>query len=116
MIEAKGKKYRCEIDFTVNMIRGKWKVDIIYSLKYNSVMRYGELKRAIPRITHKILAQQLSELEYFGIVSKKVYPEVPPKVEYHLTESGLKLSELFDSLSVWADNHISLLNSATQPK
>lgn len=66
MVIVKGKKFRCQIEFTVHMIRGKWKVDLIWYLKEHGVLRFNELKRLIPRITKRILAQQLDELEYYG--------------------------------------------------
>lgn len=109
MIEIYGKNYRCEIDFFVNMISGKWKVDIICYLSVKKVLRFNEIRRLIPNITHKILSQQLYELEFNKIVSRKVYAEVPPKVEYRLTESGNNLASLFKPMIDWSILHIDML-------
>lgn len=106
MVEFNGKKYRCEIDFSVHVVRGKWAVDIICYLNYHKVLRFNELKRLLPKITHKILAQQLHELECFKIVEKKIYPEIPPKVEYTLTKSGEELYVILEKMIQWANNHI----------
>lgn len=105
MFEVLGNEFRCEMDFTTSMISGKWKIDIIYYLYESKVLRFGEMKNLINNITHKILAQQLDELEFYKIISRKVYPVVPPKVEYKLTESGEELAILFFPMIEWAKNH-----------
>ncbi|HEX3028180.1 MAG TPA: helix-turn-helix domain-containing protein [Clostridia bacterium] len=116
MLNVLGKKFNCEVDFTVNMIRGKWKVDIIWCLNEKKLLRFGELKKMIPNITQKILAQQLSDLEYFQIVTRKVYPEIPPRVEYELTDSGKNLFALFEPMIQWADSHFSSLKNSEPVK
>lgn len=72
----------------VGMIGGKWKLKIIYMLAFHEVLRYGELKRLLAPITHKMLTSQLKELEKDGLVVRKEYPQVPPKVEYYMSEKG----------------------------
>ncbi|MGY4538613.1 winged helix-turn-helix transcriptional regulator [Mucilaginibacter gilvus] len=83
------KLYYTPIEFALNHIGGTWKMPILWRLQYK-VLRYGELKKDIPHITHKMLASQLRDMEQKGMIERKVYPVVPPKVEYSLTEKGLK--------------------------
>lgn len=91
------KLYYNPVEFAMDRIGGTWKMPILWRLKDN-VMRYGELKKDIPHITHKMLTSQLRELEEEGFVSRKVYPVVPPKVEYTITERGLKSITIIDSI------------------
>lgn len=90
---------------TLSMIGGKWKLIILYVLKRNSVMRYSELKRTLVGITHKMLSQQLKELEADGLIMRKEYPQVPPKVEYSLSEKGASLSTVMKEICHWGCSH-----------
>ena len=81
------KLYYNPVEFALDQIGGTWKMPILWRLK-DKVMRYSELKRAIPHITDKMLTSQLRELEAKGFIHRKVYPVVPPKVEYSMTEKG----------------------------
>lgn len=81
------KLYYNPVEFAMGRIGGTWKMPILWRLK-DKVMRYGELKKDIPHITHKMLTSQLRELEEEGFISRKVYPVVPPKVEYAITTRG----------------------------
>jgi DNA-binding HxlR family transcriptional regulator len=92
----------CPIEVALEVIGGMWKVIIVRELR-NGTMRYSQLHRALKRVTHKMLAQQLRELEHDGVVSRKVYPQVPPKVEYSLTSLGRSLGPLLDSLHAWGE-------------
>jgi DNA-binding HxlR family transcriptional regulator len=83
----KNKLYYNPVEFAMDRIGGTWKMPILWRLK-DRVMRYGELKKDIPHITHKMLTSQLRELEAEGFISRKVYPVVPPKVEYTITKRG----------------------------
>lgn len=83
------KLYYNPVEFAMDRIGGTWKMPILWRLK-DRVMRYGELKKDMPRITHKMLTSQLRELEEEGFISRKVYPVVPPKVEYTITRRGKK--------------------------
>ena len=74
---------------------------IIYELGCESVLRYGELKRNISYITHKMLSTQLKELENVGLLTRKEYPQIPPKVEYSLSEKGLTLFPIIDEMCKW---------------
>jgi len=96
---------KCALSHAVSVISGKWKLYILHGLS-DGAKRYGELKKICGTITEKMLTQQLRELEKDGVVSRKVYPEVPPKVEYSFTELGLKLTFLFEPLTEWGVEYI----------
>lgn len=81
------KLYYNPVEFAMDRIGGTWKMPILWRLK-DRIMRYSELKKDIPRITHKMLTSQLRQLEKEGFIHRKVYPVVPPKVEYSITEKG----------------------------
>jgi DNA-binding HxlR family transcriptional regulator len=85
------------------LLEGRWKLVILFHLFGGKVMRFSDLERAIPAITQKMLGQQLRRLEADGIVVRTVYPQVPPKVEYRLTDWGQSLCPALDALLKWAD-------------
>lgn len=85
----------------VNMIGGKWKLRIIYVLAFHEVLRYGESKRLLSPITHKMLSTQLKELEKDGLVNRKEYQQIPPKVEYSLTQMGRDLKPVVKEIHNW---------------
>jgi DNA-binding HxlR family transcriptional regulator len=93
----------CCVDFAFQRIGGKYKGRIIYSIHTNGVSRYGELKKTITGITPKMLAQTLKELENDKLIYRQVYNEVPPKVEYTLTDSGKKLVPFIEYLKEWVE-------------
>jgi DNA-binding HxlR family transcriptional regulator len=99
------KKYNISVEATLEVIGGKWKPVILCHLIHGK-KRTGELKRLIPNITQKMLTQQLRELEHDGIINRIVYNQVPPKVEYELSEYGDTLSEILSSLCLWGEKHI----------
>ena len=84
------------------MLEGRWKMVIIFHLFDRGILRFSELERAIPGVSQKMLIQQLRDLEENGIVLRKVYPQVPPKVEYELTEWGQAMCPALDELLEWA--------------
>lgn len=92
-------------EVVVRMIGGKWKLRIVYMLAFHEVLRYGELKRLLTPITHKMLAAQLKELENDGLVLRKEYPQVPPKVEYSLTEMGRDLRPIVKEMFEWISKY-----------
>lgn len=94
------KAYTCPVELTLNVMGGKWKVLLLWNMR-ESVKRYGELKRLIPGITHKMLTQQLRELEEDGIINRRVYEIVPPRVEYSLTERGEQLKPVLGLMAQW---------------
>jgi DNA-binding HxlR family transcriptional regulator len=89
----------------LQLIGGKWKVVILYHLLKDNTLRFGTLKKSLPSITQRMLTKQLRELEQDNVVSRKVYPEVPPKVEYTLTELGQSLREVIMALEAWGKRH-----------
>lgn len=96
-----GKQYRCFFELTLSLIGGKWKPIILYHLAQEKVMRFGELGRSLPDITQRMLTKQLRELEADALIHREVYKEVPPKVEYSLTELGHELIPIFLDLRQW---------------
>ena len=98
----------CPLHLIMEKIAGKWKLIIIYSLNQKGVIRFSDLHRLIGGVSQKVLTSQLRELERDGLVIRKVYPEVPPKVEYSLTKKGTSLSQALDSLADWATTNMVL--------
>lgn len=95
------KQYYCSMELTLQIIGGKWKPLIIYRLGIDGTLRFSALKRLIPSITQKMLTQQLRELEADGVIHREVYPQVPPKVEYSLTELGQSVMPVMSNLCQW---------------
>lgn len=91
---------RCPVESTLNVISGRWKFLILFEL-CDAVKRFGALHRALGPITPKMLTQTLREMERDGLVERKVYAEVPPKVEYTLTKLGKSLKPVLDALHEW---------------
>jgi DNA-binding HxlR family transcriptional regulator len=102
-VNKKDKEEICPMDYAFNRIGGKYKGRIIWHLNENKVLRYGELKKLITGITTKMLTQTLKELVVDKLVVRKVYPQVPPKVEYYLTPPGLELVPFINYLREWAN-------------
>jgi DNA-binding HxlR family transcriptional regulator len=100
MYELNGKNYQCPIELSVSLFSGKWKTTILCKL-LDGKKRYGELKNLIENINHKMLAEQLRDLEKAGIIKRHVYPVVPPKVEYELTALGEGLRPAIEHLQQW---------------
>ena len=91
--------------YTLSLISGKYKMVILYCLMEFKVVRYNELKRYIKTISHKTLSSSLKELERDGLINRNEYPQIPPKVEYSLSEKGSSLMEILDRLCVWGEVH-----------
>ena len=91
--------------YTLSLISGKYKMTILYCLAEFKVVRYNELKRFIGTISHKTLSLSLKELEADGLVSRKEYPQIPPKVEYSLSKRGQSLIPILDALCEWGEQH-----------
>ena len=91
--------------YTLSLISGKYKMVILYCLMEFKVVRYNELKRYIKSISHKTLSSSLKELEKDGLIIRKEYPQIPPKVEYSLSEKGQSLTVILDQLCVWGEAH-----------
>jgi DNA-binding HxlR family transcriptional regulator len=99
------RAYRCPVEATLGVIGGKWKVLILFWLR-DRTCRFGELKRQIPGVSERVLAQQLRELEADGIVRREVFPEVPPRVEYSLSDYGQTLRPITDLMCAWGKAHM----------
>lgn len=99
-VKMHGRLFHCALDITMNYIGGKWKTVVLWYLRKDA-KRFSELKRHIPEITEKMLSMQLKQLELDGIVQRKVYAEVPPRVEYFLTEEGKTLLPLLEEMAAW---------------
>jgi len=106
MAETAEKKYNCPVEATVSQIGGKYKAIILYHLLDEGVLRFSQLQRYIPRATAKMMSQQLRELEADGLVSRKVYPVVPPRTEYALTERGKSLAPVITSICDWGRTYM----------
>jgi DNA-binding HxlR family transcriptional regulator len=91
-----------ELEEALQVLEGRWKILILFHLFSAPVLRFSELRRVIPGISQKMLIQQLRDLEKDGVVNRKVYPEVPPKVEYMLTKDGVALRPALRALKSWA--------------
>ena len=96
---------KCPMAIVQNIVAGKWKLLIIHNLR-KGVKRFGELQRALPDIRQGTLTGQLRELEQDGIVHREVYKEVPPKVEYKLTEIGERFLKVTETMIEWSDEYI----------
>ena len=96
----------CTVEATLNLIGGKWKGVILYRLLTEQVLRFNQLRRLLPDVTQRMLTNQLRELESNRLISRKVYPEVPPKVEYRLTKYGQTLAPIIHALKAWGDAHV----------
>ncbi len=101
-IVYEGKEFPCPFGFTLELISGKWKGMILWHLR-NGTLRYTEVKKNLGNITQKMLTQTLRELEKDKLISREVYPVVPPKVEYTITQRGLKLIPIFEQLIIWGN-------------
>lgn len=91
------------VEHVLRVLEGRWKLIILFHLFDGKVQRYSDFEKLIPEISQKMLAQQLRQLEADGIVSRMVYPQVPPKVEYRLTDWGQALCPALDAMLKWAE-------------
>jgi DNA-binding HxlR family transcriptional regulator len=99
------RKYSCPIELTLSVIGGKWKILILWNLM-EGARRYSELKYLLKEITHKMLIQQLKELVADGIINRKVFNEVPLRVEYRLNKEGIRLSKVISSMREWGFKYL----------
>jgi DNA-binding HxlR family transcriptional regulator len=98
--------YICGLDAALDVVSGKWKCLILWELHANGTRRFAELRRGLPGVSEKMLTQHLREMETDGLINRDVYPEVPPKVEYSLTEHGESLNEALGPLGDWGQERI----------
>lgn len=111
--------YRCSLQLAIDVLGGKWKMRILWYLQ-EGPQRFSDFMRRMPDISQKALTQQLRDLEDAKIVHRKVYAEIPPRVEYSLTQYGLRLGASLQSLSDWAhdyaqEEHITVLTRMSEP-
>ncbi len=92
--------YKCGVETTLEILGGKWKGVILWHLRLKT-LRFSQLRRRLPGVTQKMLTQQLRELERDGIIHREVYPEVPPRVEYSLTERGQSVVPILELMCEW---------------
>jgi len=104
----KNKVYSCAVEVTIGVIGGKWKSVILYHLIKDRVIRFGEFQRLLPKVTAQMLTAQLRELEADGVIRRKIYPQVPPKVEYSLTAFGESLAPIIRAMLNWGESYISV--------
>lgn len=97
----------CSVEATISLIDGKWKCVILFHLLGGTV-RFNEIRRRVPDVTQRMLTNQLRELEVDGLIVRKVYPQVPPKVEYSLSPLGRSLEPVLLALKIWGDANIDL--------
>ena len=102
-------EFRCYFQLATGVIGGKWKPKVLFHLVQNEVVRFGALRRAVFGITEKMLIQSLKELEKDGLVNRKVYRQVPPKVEYSLTDLGKSFIPVLNAMFEWGQSYASYL-------
>jgi DNA-binding HxlR family transcriptional regulator len=100
------------VESIMGIIAGKWKPAIIYALVMKGTLRFNQLRRLIPRVSQRMLTQQLRDLERHGLVARVFYPEIPPRVEYSVTTLGRSLHPIFKSVCDWADKNFAEVESA----
>lgn len=105
----------CPVETTLALIGSKWQVLILRDLFLNGTMRFKELQRSIGHVSQKVLTQNLRAMEASGIVLRRVYAEVPPRVEYSLTETGKTLKPVIDAMWVWGESYMARLHDEAQP-
>lgn len=98
----------CSVEAAIGLLDGKWKCIVLWHLLKLEVMRFNEIRKSIPNVTPRMLTNQLRELEEDGLIIRTVYPQVPPKVEYQLSELGKSLEPILIALKQWGDTHIGL--------
>jgi DNA-binding HxlR family transcriptional regulator len=110
MRQQRHKSYElsgCAVEACLEVIGGKWKGVILYHLIASGVLRFNEIQRLTPKLSPRILTAQLRELEHDGVIVRKVYPVVPPKVEYSLSKAGESLKPLIEAMEDWGDKYLS---------
>jgi DNA-binding HxlR family transcriptional regulator len=106
-----GLQTGCSVEATLEVIGGKWKGFILYHLMESGVLRFNEIQRLKPDLSPRVLTAQLRELESDGVIVRKVYPVVPPKVEYSLSRAGESLKPLIQAMQQWGDEYLMRTNA-----
>jgi DNA-binding HxlR family transcriptional regulator len=105
MYKFNNKKYKCSLEAVMDLLGGKWRSLILWHLMQNK-LRFSEIAEILPGISKKVLSEHLRILEKNKLIIRKVYPEVPPRVEYKISEEGKTLSEVLDALELWGKTHL----------
>lgn len=100
------KDFKCSIGFAITVIGNKWRAIILWHITKSHPLRYSQLKKSIPNISHKVLSQELKNLENDGLIERIAYPTIPPKVEYILTERGQSLENILTELCLWGKKYM----------
>lgn len=106
MAKLRSGPYICGIDAALDLVSGKWKGLVLWELHTHGVRRFAELRRGLPGVSEKMLAQHLREMEADALIHRKVFAEVPPKVEYSLTDAGRSLNDALIPLGEWGTERI----------
>jgi DNA-binding HxlR family transcriptional regulator len=109
MYTKNGKTFHCPVEAALDVIGGKWKPLILWALGDN-VLRFNELQKGLPGVNTKMLTKQLRELEEDGVITRTVYPEVPPRVEYAITDFGRTLIPILQALCTWGAGYLGIDN------
>jgi DNA-binding HxlR family transcriptional regulator len=100
------KDFKCSIGFAMTVIGSKWRAIILWHIMNSEPLRYGQLKNLVPIISHKILSQELKNLEMDGLIERIAYATIPPKVEYILTDRGKSLENILVELCLWGKKYM----------
>jgi DNA-binding HxlR family transcriptional regulator len=111
--KARRGPYFCGIDAAMDVVSGKWKSLILWELHQHGVRRFAQLRRGLPGVSEKMLVQQLREMEEDDLVRREVFPEVPPRVEYALTEHGVSLNEALSAFGEWGAERMRRIGAET---
>lgn len=115
MGNTRGGIENCPISIAQKIIERKWAIMILYHLNTgNGILRFGELDRLIPKVTQSTLTKELRTLEKYELIKRKLYPEVPPKVEYSLTEIGIKFVSVLEQLLQWSIEYNKYINNKSE--
>lgn len=104
--EKRQKDFQCSIGFAMTVIGGKWRAIVLWHIIKEQGIRYGQLKKSIPNISHKILSQELKILEMDGLIERKSYATIPPRVEYSLTDRGKSLEDILTQICEWGKQYM----------
>jgi len=105
LVTFRDRTYNCPMEMTIDLIGGKWKALLLWNLSVRT-LRFGELQRQFPQLTQKMLTQQLRELVRDGLINRKSYDEMPPRVEYSLTEFGSTIMPVLHAMNRWGTGYL----------
>jgi len=111
MVIFRDREYRCPVELTISLIGGKWKAILLWELSKETI-RFNEITRRFPEATRKMLCQQLREMEQDGLILRTKYAQIPPKVEYSLTDLGKSFMPVIFSMNQWGMNYVSESNTS----